>query len=62
MPKNEEDPETLLPEIRNVKLSPDPQEAAKKAAASLLDNANLLKGKRAAAVRLDQAELSGHRG
>jgi hypothetical protein len=45
MPKNDEDPETLLPEIRNVKLSPDPQEAAKKAAASLLDGAGLLKGK-----------------
>ena len=45
MPKNDEDPETMLPEIRNVKLSPDPQEAAKKAAASLLDGAGLLNGK-----------------
>jgi hypothetical protein len=45
MPKNEEDPEVLLPAIRNIRLTPDPQDTAKKAAASLLDGAGLLNGK-----------------
>ncbi len=45
MPKNDEDPELLLPAIRNVKLSPDPQDTAKNAATSLLNSAGLLKGK-----------------
>lgn len=45
MPKNEEDPQVLLPEIRNIKLTPDPQETAHKAAASLLEKSGLLNGK-----------------
>lgn len=45
MPKNEEDPQVLLPEIRNVTLTPNPQVAAQNAAARVLDDAGLLKGK-----------------
>ncbi len=45
MPKNDEDPQPLLPSIRNVKLTPDPQETAHKAAAKLLEQAGLLNGK-----------------
>jgi hypothetical protein len=45
MPKNNEDPQALLPSIRNIKLTPDPQETAHRAAAKLLEQAGLLNDK-----------------
>lgn len=44
MPGNDEDPEVLLPAIRSVKLAPDPQAAAHKAATAILQDAGLLNG------------------
>lgn len=45
MPKNDEDPQALLPSIRNIKLTLDPQETAHRAAAKLLEQAGLLNDK-----------------
>lgn len=44
-PKNEQDPEILLPAIRQVRLTPDPQETAHQVATNLLQQAGLLNGR-----------------
>ena len=41
LPKNEEEPEPLLPELRSIKLSPDPHEEVRGAASKILTSAGV---------------------